>query len=486
MKSKYSVTRLLIFSACFFVIISTFCSLLSSAQEDSPLYEAIQYEDNRIRSTPIPGFADEEPPKRLTYRDTLFLFASYDDEYSFEKDVLLHLNSESESIRIGCMRILSLNKLTSCSPLIVDRVRAMAHEEPSLRCRSYAVSLIGTLNDERDIPFLLSLVCGEDIDLHHSASWTLVDSVEYLTEEDVETLISILDDNRTYQMAISLDYYNLRSVSLDVAKLLGKLGPQAETALPKLRELFRDEMDLMGKCEYAGAALRISPNTKWAARHLVDTLHFHRIDTVRMAAIYAMTGIQGERFSCVPHFEHAYRFDRDDFIKGVSAGELLRSYESPQKISDFVREALAPGSSEEVVSDVLSVIQWMDSPPENSAECVMEYLNRFFTEGSPFREENRQTDLGAVLAFFRIDSDERCAAFFANHLSNSSIQPDEVEALLCKAFEQYIPNREALRDAFLKEIDRCDPSARPRMVRIVEYMTPGCEAELLPNHVDAN
>jgi HEAT repeat protein len=473
-------TRISMVSFVGFAILALLILLNQAATAEdettSPLTEAIRHDERVRRATPHPyHVTGEEIPGPLTHRDLLVMRASYEGEAAFLEDLLAHLDSDDETLKLGCLRIIGKLDLEDESLEITHRIRETARLDDSIQCQSYAISLLGSLNDPNDVPFFLSLICHEDERLHYAAAICLLHEADHLTDENVALLIGHLDEERTYSVPVTMDMYDSRPMAVDVARILGKTGPRAEAALPKLRELFKDKSWKGSPSEYAGAALRISPDQKWAASCLVKMLHFHRSDRARSEAVRLLANIHGKHFSCLPHLEHALRYDRDDYVRANALRVLTVSYETTSEVENLIAESLSLGNSEDIVDAALHEVHIMEAPTDAMINEVKEYLRRYFSEGSPFEKYGYQTDRIAVQTLLKHESPEQAAAFFTSQLAAPSPITERAEEALLAVFDRDIPNREELNTAFQQEYERVDLRVKNQMMSILERIEVGNE-----------
>lgn len=268
----------------------------------SPLGNAIREKnDRRARASSHFVFEDLAPTSPMTHRDALVLRAAYTDDSHFFDDVVSHLESENVTLRLGCLRVLALLNVPDCPQRVMDTVSDIAKEDSDPECQAYAISILGKRQEQCYAAILCGMLGDDDLVTHSPATQALLGCMDHFSKGSIETLIRLLHDERQYSHAITLDVFEQRPVSCDAAKLLGRIGPRAHGALPKLRDLYDSTASVDDRREYAVAVLKIDPNQKWAARFLVDTLHFHRSYMVRMNVARDIAGIEGPNFSCIPH-----------------------------------------------------------------------------------------------------------------------------------------------------------------------------------------
>jgi HEAT repeat protein len=156
----------------------------------------------------------------------------------------------------------------------------------------------------------------------------------------VAALTAGLDDQAMRSQWLAPDFGGARAVRYDVAEALGKIGPAAAPALPKLRNMLRSDKDGEVRAIAAQTILRLDPSDKEALPELIGLVKNDQDGTAGPeAALAALESLGPSAVAAMPAIKAALR----------SASCALRGQAA---------EALVAVAGKDAVPTLIEQLQW--------------------------------------------------------------------------------------------------------------------------------
>jgi len=174
---------------------------------------------------------------------------------------------------VRCSAVEALGSLGKAAKAALPAVITLAQNDLELEVRYYAIAAVSAIDSEgtQTIPVSIRALGDKDPNVRGEAARTLGDYGPR-AKSAVAALTLGLADKEERARWISADFCMQRAVRYDMAEALGKIGPAAASALPKLRKMLQTDEDGEVHATVAQAVLRIDPRDKEALPALIKVL----------------------------------------------------------------------------------------------------------------------------------------------------------------------------------------------------------------------
>jgi len=192
------------------------------------------------------------------------------------------------------------------------------------------------------------------------------------------------------ELLSAIDYPGNRSFRSEIVEAVGKIGPEASIAVPKLRDLLRDP-DQTVRIEAAGALFKVEGHSEEAERALTALLSDDNVAT-RELAVYEIVEIGPGLNGLIPTLVRLLGDPDEDIRRGAimalgrmgpvaADSQVLLSI--PANTRPEIRE-LAKVSSAAVNSDVQSLVNALDEKDETVRVFAAIYIGDLGPAAEPY------------------------------------------------------------------------------------------------------